>query len=79
MLKRRCATILLLTLLLPLLPVSSRAQSQTDPVALAKAKELLAASDMAAMRDGIAILLQSQLQALIQQANPGRTRKSNRQ
>jgi len=75
MLKRRCVPILLLTLLLPFAPVSSSAQSQTDPVALAKAKELLAASDMATMRDQIAALLQSQIQALIQRANPGQDAK----
>ena len=73
--KRRCAAILLLTLLLPFVPVSGRAQSQSDPVALAKAKELLAASDMATMRDQIATLLQSQIQALILQANPGQDAK----
>jgi hypothetical protein len=48
-----------------------RAQSSVDPVALAKAKELLAVSNVVAMRDQIAALLQRQIAALIQQANPG--------
>jgi len=71
----RRAGLLLLAMAIFSAPTTTEAQSQTDPVAIAKAKELLAASNVGVMRDQIAAILQSQLAALIQQANPGQDAK----
>jgi hypothetical protein len=53
-----------------LAPVPSWSQSK-DPVALAKAKELLAVSDLVSMRDQMAALVEAQIAALVLEANPG--------
>jgi hypothetical protein len=53
------------------------AQSQ-DPVALAKAKELLVVSDLASMRDQMVALVEAQIAALVLEANPGEKEKVDR-
>jgi uncharacterized protein len=55
-------------LLAPATPAWAQAK---DPVALAKAKELLAISDLATMRDQMVHLVEAQIAALVLEANPG--------
>lgn len=49
-----------------------------DPVALAKAKELLAVSDLVAMRDQMVSLVEAQIASLVLEANPGQEEKVDR-
>jgi len=53
------------------------AQSK-DPAALAKAKELVAVSDLVAMRDQMVTLVEAQIAALVLEANPGAEEKVDR-
>jgi hypothetical protein len=59
----------------PALPAWAQAK---DPVALAKAKELLAISDLVAMRDQMVSLVEAQIAALVLEANPGQEQKVDR-
>jgi len=59
---------LFLALALP--PTTTLGQSTVDPVALAKAKELISVSNLIAMRDDMASLIGTQIGALVKQANP---------
>jgi hypothetical protein len=52
-------------------PGAASAQNATDPVALAKAKELLQVSNLVAMRDQMVALVEAQIGALVLAANPG--------
>jgi hypothetical protein len=63
--------------MLALAPESSWAQAK-DPVALAKAKELLAVSDLVSMRDQMVALVEAQIAALVLEANPGEEEKVDR-
>jgi hypothetical protein len=49
-----------------------------DPVALGKAKELLAVSDLASMRDPMVALVEAQIAALVLEANPGQEEEVKR-
>ncbi|MGH6928087.1 MAG: DUF2059 domain-containing protein [Dongiaceae bacterium] len=59
----------------PVLPAWGQAK---DPVALAKAKELLAISDLVSMRDQMVALVESQIASLVLEANPGQEQKVDR-
>jgi hypothetical protein len=65
-------------LLIAALPMSARAQSKVDPVALAKAKELLQVSNLVAMRDQMVGLVEAQIAALVLDANPDAEDKVDR-
>lgn len=65
-------------LLTAALPMSARAQSKVDPVALAKAKELLQVSNLVAMRDQMVGLVEAQIAALVLDANPDAEDKVDR-
>jgi hypothetical protein len=67
----------LIAVMLALAPESSWAQAK-DPVALAKAKELLAVSDLVSMRDQMVALVEAQIAALVLEANPGEEEKVDR-
>ena len=56
-------------------PGAADAQNATDPVALAKAKELLQVSNLIAMRDQMVALVEAQIAALVRDANPGQDDK----
>ena len=51
------------------------AQSSVDPVALAKAKELIGISNLIAMRDQMVSLIEAQIAGLVLEANPGQEGK----
>ena len=57
---------------------ASGAQSKADPVALAKAKELMQVSNLAAMRDQMVGLVEAQIAALVRDANPDAEDKVDR-
>jgi len=59
-------------------PGASDAQNAADPVALAKAKEPLQASNLIAMRDQMVGLVEAQIAALVLDANPGQDDKVDR-
>jgi len=59
-------------------PGAADAQNAADPAALAKAKELLQASNLVAMRDQMVILVEAQIAALVRDANPGQDDKVDR-
>jgi len=59
-------------------PVPAGAQNAADPVALAKAKELLQVSNLIAMRDQMVALVEAQIAALVLDANPGDDDKVDR-
>ena len=58
-----------------MLAAPAGAQSKADPVALAKAKELLQVSNLASMRDQMVALVQAQISNLVLAANPGQEDK----
>jgi hypothetical protein len=60
------------------LPPQGWAQSKADPVALAKAKELMQVSNLAAMRDQMVALVEAQIANLVLDANPGAEEKIDR-
>jgi uncharacterized protein len=70
----RPAAVLLAALALAA-PGAAEAQNATDPVALAKAKELLQVSNLIAMRDQMVALVEAQIGALVRDANPGQDDK----
>ncbi|HZF35753.1 MAG TPA: DUF2059 domain-containing protein, partial [Candidatus Angelobacter sp.] len=59
-------------------PGAADAQNAADPAALAKAKELLQASNLVAMRDQMVALVEAQIAALVRDANPGQDDKVDR-
>jgi len=59
-------------------PGAADAQNAADPAALAKAKELLQASNLIAMRDQMVALVEAQIAALVRDANPGQDDKVDR-
>jgi uncharacterized protein len=67
-----------LGLWLAVVPLPAGAQSTVDPVAVAKAKELLQVSNLVAMRDQMVALVQAQIAALVLQANPDQNDKVNK-
>jgi hypothetical protein len=60
------------------MPGASGALNAADPVALAKAKELLQVSNLIAMRDQMVSLVEAQIAALVLDSNPGEEDKVNR-
>jgi hypothetical protein len=54
------------------------AQGDVDPVALAKAKELLAISNLVEMRDQMVALVQAQIASLVLDANPDQEERVDR-
>jgi hypothetical protein len=69
---------LLVAALAPALPGAAPAQNTVDPVALAKAKELLQVSNLASMRDQMVALVEGQITNLMVVANPGAEEKIDR-
>jgi len=69
---------LLITALTPALPGAASAQNTVDPVALAKAKELMQVSNLAAMRDQMVALVEAQITNMMVVANPGAEEKIDR-
>jgi hypothetical protein len=53
------------------MPGAAAAQNTVDPVALAKAKELMQVSNLVAMRDQMVALVEAQITNLVAAANPG--------
>jgi len=74
----RRAVLFLLALLPAVFSEASRAQTDVDPVALAKAKELISVSNLVAMRDDMAAFIGTQISALVKQANPDQDDKVDR-
>lgn len=75
--RRFHAAALLIATLALATPGAARADN-ADPATLAKAKELLQVSNLAAMRDQMVALVQAQIAALVLNANPGQGDKVNR-
>ncbi len=71
-------TVLLAAMLTAAIPLQGWAQSKADPVALAKAKELMQVSNLAAMRDQMVALVEAQIANLVLDANPGAEDKVDR-
>ncbi len=71
-------TVLLAATLTSALPLQGWAQSKADPVALAKAKELMQVSNLASMRDQLVALVEAQIATLVLDANPGAEDKVDR-
>lgn len=71
-------TILLAAVLASAIPLPGWGQSKADPVALAKAKELMQVSNLAAKRDQMVALVEAQIAALVLDANPGAEDKVDR-
>ncbi len=69
--------LVLIVAVIVLAPPPAEAQAK-DPIALAKAKELLAVSDLVAMRDQMVSLVESQIASLVLEANPGQEEKVDR-
>jgi hypothetical protein len=69
---------LLIAALTPALPGAASAQNTVDPVALAKAKELMQVSNLAAMRDQMVALVEAQITNMMVVANPGAEEKIDR-
>lgn len=65
----------MVVMLLAAAPSIAAAESTVDPVALAKAKELLGVSNLASLRDQMAELVEAQIAALLRDANPGQDDK----
>ena len=77
--RRRFGPAVVLAVALALaMPGAAGAQNAADPAALAKAKELLQVSNLAAMRDQMVSLVEVQIAALMLDANPGQEDKVNR-
>jgi hypothetical protein len=76
---RRCrpAAVLIAALAL-VMPAAAGAQSAADPVALAKAKELMQVSNLVAMRDQMVALVEGQIASIVRDANPGDEDKVDR-
>jgi hypothetical protein len=75
---RRRVSIVVAALLMAALPTHAGAQSKADPVALAKAKELMQVSNLGAKRDQMVALVEAQIAALVRDANPGDEDKVDR-
>ena len=75
--RRRFRSVALLLAALAM-PGAAEAQNASDPVALAKAKELLQVSNLIAMRDQMVALVEAQIGALVRDANPGQDDKVDR-
>jgi uncharacterized protein len=73
-----CFALVLAATVLSAAPVPPAWGQAKDPVALAKAKELLAVSDLVAMRDQMVYLVEAQIAALVLEANPGEEEKVDR-
>jgi uncharacterized protein len=71
-------TAVLAALLASALATPAGAQSKADPVALAKAKELLQVSNLVVLRDQMVGLVEAQIAALVLDANPGAKDKVDR-
>jgi len=71
-------TVLLAATLTVATPLQGWAQSKADPVALAKAKELMQVSNLAAKRDQMVALVEAQIANLVLDANPGAEDKVDR-
>ena len=76
--RRICLAAALLAAFVLAMPGAAGAQNAADPAALAKAKELLQVSNLAAMRDQMVSLVELQIAALVRDANPGEEDKVNR-
>lgn len=76
--QRMLRAVLLAAMLTTALPPQGWAQSKADPVALAKAKELMQVSNLAAMRDQMVALVEAQIANLVLDANPGAEEKIDR-
>lgn len=57
---------------------AARAQNTVDPVALARAKELIQLSNLVSMRDQMVALVEAQITNLVAAANPGAEEKVDR-
>jgi hypothetical protein len=76
--QRMLRAVLVAALLTSAAPLPAWTQSKADPVALARAKELMQVSNLAAMRDQMVALVEAQIASLVLDANPGADDKVDR-